>query len=239
MPANFGELAELQARQVPLVKRARALGLLSRQHPTLAVAGTHGKTTTSTLATYLLQELGLEPVAFMGGISANYDTNYLPGAAGWMVVEADEYDRSFLQLSPQVAIVTFIEPDHLDIYGEAASCSSRSGWVTAALISSSPVTTVTEIGTSCSRSARRCAVMTMSLVTCVEGDAVSCTSSASRSAGGVAVCAKAGIAPKSETAVVRSAERRVNLCMNLSSPFAHDKTPMLQAQSMAQRYFLG
>ena len=118
---DFGELAALRARGVTLVKRARALGLISRVHPTLAVAGTHGKTTTSTIAAYLLHELGHEPVAFLGGISANYDTNYLPGADGWLVVEADEYDRSFLELAPQVAVVTYIEPDHLDIYGEAAA----------------------------------------------------------------------------------------------------------------------
>lgn len=115
---DFSELAELRLRGIPVVKRAEALGLISRAHPTLAVAGTHGKTTTSTIAAYLLHELGKSPVAFLGGISANYGTNYLPGGNDWLVVEADEYDRSFLHLRPQVAVVTYIEPDHLDIYGE-------------------------------------------------------------------------------------------------------------------------
>ncbi len=121
VPDHFGELQEFRTRGTLLVKRARALGLISRAHPTLAVAGTHGKTTTSTMAAYLLHELGHNPVAFLGGISANYGTNYLPGGEDWLVVEADEYDRSFLHLKPKVAVVTFIEPDHLDIYGEVAA----------------------------------------------------------------------------------------------------------------------
>ena len=121
IPADFGELQVLRKRDLPLVKRAEALGRISQQTRTLAVAGTHGKTTTSAMAAYLLEETGQRPVAFLGGISANYGTNYLAGEGEWMVVEADEYDRSFLQLRPDVAIVTFIEPDHLDIYGEKSA----------------------------------------------------------------------------------------------------------------------
>lgn len=121
VPSDFGELAALRERGTPLHKRAEVLGLISREMRTLAVAGTHGKTTTSAMAAYLLQEAGRAPVAFLGGIAANYGTNYLAGAGDWMVVEADEYDRSFLQLRPDVAIVTYIEPDHLDIYGERAA----------------------------------------------------------------------------------------------------------------------
>ncbi len=121
VPSDFGELSELKRRRTKLVKRAAALGLISDSHPTLAVAGTHGKTTTSAMAAYLMREQGLDPVAFLGGIAANYGTNYLDGRGEWLVVEADEYDRSFLSLHPDVAIVTYIEPDHLDIYGERAS----------------------------------------------------------------------------------------------------------------------
>lgn len=118
VPGDFGELAALRARGVRLVKRAEALGELSRAHQTLAVAGTHGKTTASAMAAYLLRESGEDAVAFLGGISANYGTNYLPGRGEWLVAEADEYDRSFLHLRPQVATVSYIEPDHLDVYGD-------------------------------------------------------------------------------------------------------------------------
>ena len=121
VPADFAELAALRKRGVEPIKRAEALGRISRHTKTLAVAGTHGKTTTSTMAAYLMQETGGEPVAFLGGISADYGTNYLAGRGAWMVVEADEYDRSFLHLRPDVAVVTYIEPDHLDIYGEKAA----------------------------------------------------------------------------------------------------------------------
>jgi len=118
IPDTMGELVKLKASPVKLVKRAEALGLISKQHKTLAVAGTHGKTTTSAMAAYLMRELETDAVAFLGGISSNYKTNYLPGNGEWLVVEADEYDRSFLSLAPNVAIITFIEPDHLDIYDE-------------------------------------------------------------------------------------------------------------------------
>ena len=118
VPDDLGELAELRRRGVRLVKRAEALGLASRSHRTLAVAGTHGKTTTSAMAAYLMREAGADAVAFLGGISANYGTNYLAGAGEWLVAEADEYDRSFLHLRPDVATVSFIESDHLDVYGD-------------------------------------------------------------------------------------------------------------------------
>ncbi len=118
VPATLEELQVLKRRQVKLVKRAEALGLIGKRHKTLAVAGTHGKTTTSALAAYLMHEAKTDAVAFLGGITANYNTNYLPGQGEWLVVEADEYDRSFLHLYPQVSVVTYIEPDHLDIYTE-------------------------------------------------------------------------------------------------------------------------
>lgn len=101
------------------MKRAEVLGLICSEHPTLAVAGTHGKTTTSTLLAHILVEAGMQPWAFLGGISANYNTNFLKGnESSWLVVEADEYDRSFLQLFPEIAIITSTEADHLDIYGD-------------------------------------------------------------------------------------------------------------------------
>jgi UDP-N-acetylmuramate--alanine ligase len=121
VPKDFGELVALEKSPVPLVKRAQALGLISQGHKTLGVAGTHGKTTTSTMAAYLMRELDTDAVAFLGGISTNYKTNYLAGKGEWLVVEADEYDRSFLSLEPDVAIISYIEADHLDIYGEESA----------------------------------------------------------------------------------------------------------------------
>lgn len=119
IPANHQQLKYLRALEIPLYKRAEVLGILSARHKTIAVAGTHGKTTTSTLVAHVLQTAGLEPVAFLGGISGNYLTNYLPGKPGSLLVaEADEYDRSFLKLHPQSAIITSVDADHLDIYGE-------------------------------------------------------------------------------------------------------------------------
>jgi UDP-N-acetylmuramate--alanine ligase len=103
-----------------IFKRAEVLGLLSQGHQTFAVAGTHGKTTTSTLLAHILKVAGKEPIAFMGGISTNYQTNYLAGNAdSVLVAEADEYDRSFLQLHPHSSIITSTDADHLDIYGDS------------------------------------------------------------------------------------------------------------------------
>ncbi|MGM0649531.1 MAG: UDP-N-acetylmuramate--L-alanine ligase [Bacteroidota bacterium] len=102
-----------------LMKRAEVLGWLSRLHPTIAVAGTHGKTTVSTMLAHLLQYGNNKAHAFLGGISLNYNTNYISGDEnGPMVVEADEFDRSFLQLSPQASIITMVDADHLDIYND-------------------------------------------------------------------------------------------------------------------------
>ncbi len=104
----------------PMLKRSEVLGLLSRNYRTIAVAGTHGKTTTSTLIAHLLREGGVDCTAFLGGIAANFGGNYLSGRSEWLVLEADEYDRSFLRLHPEWAVVTSMDPDHLDIYGDAA-----------------------------------------------------------------------------------------------------------------------
>lgn len=100
-----------------LYKRSEVLGLISKDRYTIAVAGTHGKTTTSTMIAHILTHSGFDCSAFLGGISANYNSNVLYGSNNVVVVEADEYDRSFLTLSPDIAVVTSLQPDHLDIYG--------------------------------------------------------------------------------------------------------------------------
>ena len=100
-----------------LYKRAEVLGLISKQSYTIAVAGTHGKTTTSTILAHILKNAGKPTTAFLGGISRNYNTNLLLADKGdVLIVEADEYDRSFLQLQPNIAIITSVDADHLDIY---------------------------------------------------------------------------------------------------------------------------
>lgn len=102
-------------------KRAVALGELTRPMQTYCVAGTHGKTTTSTLIAHILRQSRKGCTAFLGGVSVNYDTNYWGNASSDIAVtEADEYDRSFLQLSPTGAVITAMDPDHLDIYGTHA-----------------------------------------------------------------------------------------------------------------------
>ncbi|MEA3447274.1 MAG: UDP-N-acetylmuramate--L-alanine ligase [Bacteroidota bacterium] len=104
-----------------LMKRAEVLGELSRAYNTIAVAGTHGKTTISTMLAHLLQYNENKAHAFLGGISLNYNSNYIDGReSGIMVVEADEFDRSFLQLQQTSAIVTMVDADHLDIYNNKA-----------------------------------------------------------------------------------------------------------------------
>lgn len=120
IPEAHRELTYFRNREYPVMKRAEVLGLLSREQRTLAVAGTHGKTTTSCMLSWLLAYAGLDCTAFLGGIAANFQSNYRLGHAGWMVVEADEYDRSFLHLHPEHAIILSMEPDHLDIYGDEA-----------------------------------------------------------------------------------------------------------------------
>jgi UDP-N-acetylmuramate--alanine ligase len=117
IPGDQKELIEIKRRGLTLKKRAQVLGEISRRTKCLAVAGTHGKTTTSTLLSHLLRESGIDVTAFVGGISANYNSNYLIGSSDYMVAEADEFDRSFLQLSPLGLIITSCDPDHLDIYG--------------------------------------------------------------------------------------------------------------------------
>jgi len=107
------------------IKRAAFLGMISRTHYTLAVAGTHGKTTTSTLLAHIMYESGYQMLGILGGLSTNYTSNYLIQAKGKqiegkpvLVTEADEFDRSFLHLSPDIGVVTSTDADHLDIYGK-------------------------------------------------------------------------------------------------------------------------
>ncbi len=108
-----------------LMKRAEVLGLLTKDIETIGVAGTHGKTTTSSLLAHLLKEGGVDCIAFLGGIPVNYQTNFIANEGDFKqavaVVEADEFDRSFLQLYPNQAIVTSMEADHLDIYNHHAA----------------------------------------------------------------------------------------------------------------------
>src|ERR1700743_895428 len=101
-----------------LFKRSQVLGIISRGKFTVAVAGTHGKTTTSTMIAHILKDSGNDCSAFLGGISSNYHSNVLYGKNNVVVVEADEYDRSFLTLYPDIAIITSMDADHLDIYGD-------------------------------------------------------------------------------------------------------------------------
>src|SRR3978361_50349 len=100
-----------------LFKRSQVLGLISKSMFTIAVAGTHGKTTTSCMVAHILKDSGKDCSAFLGGIASNYDSNVLFGNNNIVVVEADEYDRSFLTLHPDIAVITSMDADHLDIYG--------------------------------------------------------------------------------------------------------------------------
>lgn len=132
-PANKGEVLVIYTPAIPpnnriisffreneyaIVKRAEVLGDISRHTDTLAVAGTHGKTTVSTMIAHLLKQSAIDCSAFLGGISKNYDSNLLLGDSRYTVIEADEFDRSFHWLSPLMAVVTSLDADHLDIYGD-------------------------------------------------------------------------------------------------------------------------
>jgi UDP-N-acetylmuramate--alanine ligase len=125
VPSDHKEFVFLKNGGYSMKKRAEVLGDISAEFRTIAIAGTHGKTTTTTMVTHLLKSSGLNCFSFMGGISKNYDTNLVLGDLqdknSWLVVEADEYDRSFLHLSPTIAIITSTDADHLDIYGDASS----------------------------------------------------------------------------------------------------------------------
>lgn len=117
VPKNTRLFAWFEQNGFQMMKRSEWLGQLTREHRCLAIAGTHGKTTTSTLLAHLLKEGGQQITAFLGGISQNYHTNFLADGADALIVEADEFDRSFHRLSPFFSAVTSTDADHLDIYG--------------------------------------------------------------------------------------------------------------------------
>lgn len=119
-PAISQDNVEYQAAKeagMPIYKRSQILGEISRDYQTVAVAGTHGKTSTSTMMAHVFRNCGLDCTAFLGGISRNLQSNFVFGESELMVVEADEFDRSFLTLYPEMAVITSLDPDHLDIYG--------------------------------------------------------------------------------------------------------------------------
>ena len=149
IPANHSEYNYFKAQQFTIKKRAEVLGMITQSTFNAAVAGTHGKTTTSCMLTHILKYSGYDVTAFLGGISKNYNTNFIAGnqinsgvinhlsdqesahTLAPVVVEADEYDRSFLTLHPDIAIVTSVDSDHLDIYGNANSLKESFGLFTA------------------------------------------------------------------------------------------------------------
>lgn len=127
IPKNHPQWNWLQLQNAQILKRSEILGKIAQNGYCIAVAGTHGKTTTSTLVAHLLHSCNVNFTAFLGGISSNFGTNYirktdginLPNKGEIIVLEADEFDRSFHRLNPDLAIITAIDPDHLDIYGTA------------------------------------------------------------------------------------------------------------------------
>jgi UDP-N-acetylmuramate--alanine ligase len=132
VPSNHSEFNYFKDNGFTIKKRAEVLGLITDATKTIAVAGTHGKTTTSSLVAHILKTANLDPSAFLGGITKNYNTNILLSEgfknlkhetldSKLTVVEADEYDRSFLTLHPEIAVITSVDADHLDIYGDEKS----------------------------------------------------------------------------------------------------------------------
>ena len=118
VPSDMAEMVYVREHGYRIVKRAEALGEITSGKRCLAVSGTHGKTTTSTMLAHILAESGEGCTAFLGGISKNYGTNLLLGDNDVIVAEADEFDRSFLHLHPEAAVVTSMDADHLDIYSD-------------------------------------------------------------------------------------------------------------------------
>ena len=118
IPAEHKELQYFRANGFTVEKRAQVLGTLTHTHKGLCVAGTHGKTSTSTMCAHIMHQGHIDCNAFLGGISKNYSTNYIISAeSDYVVIEADEFDRSFHWLRPWMSVITATDPDHLDIYG--------------------------------------------------------------------------------------------------------------------------
>ena len=121
IPAENNILSYFRRNDYSVVKRSEVLGILSSATDTIAIAGTHGKTTVSTMTAHLLKQSSVDCSAFLGGISKNYSSNMITGNSRYTVMEADEYDRSFHRLKPLIAVVTAVDPDHLEVYGTHAS----------------------------------------------------------------------------------------------------------------------
>lgn len=119
IPSSHGELNYYRDHDYLVVKRSDVLQWVTENAFTIGIAGTHGKTTTTSMTAHILRHTGYGCNAFLGGIASNYDTNFWSHEKNVVVVEADEYDRSFLKLSPNIAVITAVDPDHLDIYGTA------------------------------------------------------------------------------------------------------------------------
>ena len=119
VPKEHKELVYYQQNGYKVVKRSDVLQIVTESSFNICIAGTHGKTTITTMVAHMLRHTGYGCNAFLGGISVNYGTNFWSSERNVSVVEADEYDRSFLKLSPDIAIITAMDPDHLDIYGTA------------------------------------------------------------------------------------------------------------------------
>ena len=117
IPAEHKELKYFREHGFEIQKRAQVLGTLTKEHKGLCVAGTHGKTTTSTMCAHIMHQSHQDCNAFLGGISKNYGTNYILSKSDYVVIEADEFDRSFHWLRPWMSVITATDPDHLDIYG--------------------------------------------------------------------------------------------------------------------------
>jgi UDP-N-acetylmuramate--alanine ligase len=119
IPTESAILNFFKAQNFELKKRSEVLGMISEGMFCVAIAGTHGKTTTSSMVAHILTASGKECSAFLGGVASNYNSNVLFGSSNILVVEADEYDRSFLTLHPNIAVITSMDADHLDIYGDS------------------------------------------------------------------------------------------------------------------------
>ncbi len=117
VPVQHLELVYFQQKEIPVLKRSEVLGIISNSSFNICIGGTHGKTTTTTMTAHLLRHSGFGCNAFLGGISVNYNTNFWSDPRNVAVIEADEYDRSFLRLHPDIAVISSMDPDHLDIYG--------------------------------------------------------------------------------------------------------------------------
>ena len=139
IPATHQELVYFRAHGFTVKKRSEILRLATQGTHCMAVAGTHGKTTTSTILAHLLKECQVKVAAFLGGISENFNSNFIYEGNEVTVVEADEFDRSFLQLQPNVACITSVDADHLDIYGEEASLQEAFQEFTKRLVPEGPL----------------------------------------------------------------------------------------------------